>query len=149
MTPTPTMYTSPTQLDGTITGMIVTVIVATLGLVILIGVVFWAANRPDIKPPKGSHSMRKVHGALRSADPHSVAPNLYEPVNSSDGARPDVRPAVSPEQVIVRESICARSRLRGGPCYRFQREADDLAAVHLLALFDADAEFGAGELLAQ
>jgi hypothetical protein len=88
MTPTPTMYTSPTQLDGTITGMIVTVIIATLGLVILIGVVFWAANHPDIKPPKGAHPMRKVHGAPPLADPHGVAPNSYEPVNSSNGARP-------------------------------------------------------------
>ena len=45
-TPTSTMYTSPTQLDGTIAGIIVTVIVAVLGLAILIGVVFWAAKEP-------------------------------------------------------------------------------------------------------
>jgi hypothetical protein len=46
MTPTPTMYTSPAQLDGTITGIIVTVIVAVLGLAILTGLVFWAAKQP-------------------------------------------------------------------------------------------------------
>ena len=46
MTPTPSMYTSPTQLDGTIAGIIVTVIVAVLGLAILIGMVFWAARHP-------------------------------------------------------------------------------------------------------
>ena len=42
----------------------------------------------------------------------------------------------------------ARSGLPGGPCYGFQREVDDLAAVHLLAFFGADAEFGVGEMLA-
>ena len=88
MTPTPSIYTSPTQLDGTITGMIVTVIAATLGLVILIGVVFWAANHPDIKPPKGADPMRKAHGAPRLAETHSVALNSYELVNSSNGVRP-------------------------------------------------------------
>jgi hypothetical protein len=41
------------------------------------------------------------------------------------------------------------SRLRGSPCYGFQREVDDLAAVHLLASSDAEAEFGVGEVLAQ
>jgi hypothetical protein len=46
MTPTPTMYTSPTQLDGTITGIVVTVIVAVLGLAILTALVFWAAKQP-------------------------------------------------------------------------------------------------------
>lgn len=46
MTPTPTMHTSPTQLDGTLTGIIATVIVAILGLAILIGLVFWAAREP-------------------------------------------------------------------------------------------------------
>jgi len=46
MTPTPTMYTSPTQLDGTVTGIILTVIVAVLGLAILTGLVFWSAKQP-------------------------------------------------------------------------------------------------------
>lgn len=46
MTPTPTMYTSPTQLDGTIIAIILTVIVAVLGIAILIGLVFWAAREP-------------------------------------------------------------------------------------------------------
>jgi hypothetical protein len=46
MTPTPTMYTSPTQLDGTTTGIIFTVIVAVLGIAILLAVVFLAARQP-------------------------------------------------------------------------------------------------------
>lgn len=46
MTQTPTMYTSPTQLDGTLTGIILTAVVAVLGLAILIGLVFWAAKQP-------------------------------------------------------------------------------------------------------
>jgi hypothetical protein len=45
-TPTSTMYTSPTQLDGTVTGIIVTMIVAVFGLAILIRLVFWAAKQP-------------------------------------------------------------------------------------------------------
>ena len=44
-TPTSTMYTPPTQLDGTITGIILTVIVAVLALAALIALVFWAAGR--------------------------------------------------------------------------------------------------------
>jgi cytoskeletal protein RodZ len=42
------MYTPPDQLDGTITGIIFTVIVAVLGLAALIALVFWAARQ---KPP--------------------------------------------------------------------------------------------------
>ena len=44
-TPTSTMYTPPTQLDGTITGIILTVIVAVLALAALIALVFWAARQ--------------------------------------------------------------------------------------------------------
>lgn len=57
--------------------------------------------------------------------------------------------------VIIRRTAVASagsteagSGLRGGPCYGFQREVDDLAAVHLLAFFGAEAEFGVGEVLA-
>jgi hypothetical protein len=39
------MYTSPTQLDGTITGIILTVIVAVFALAALIALVFWAARQ--------------------------------------------------------------------------------------------------------
>ncbi len=41
------------------------------------------------------------------------------------------------------------SGLRGGPCYGFQREVNDLAAVHLFAPSDTQAEFGAGEVPVQ
>jgi hypothetical protein len=44
-TPTSTMYTSPTQLDGTVTGIILIVIVAVLALAALIALVFWAARQ--------------------------------------------------------------------------------------------------------
>ena len=39
------MYTPPTQLDGTITGIILTVIVAVWALTALIALVFWAARQ--------------------------------------------------------------------------------------------------------
>jgi hypothetical protein len=48
MTPTPTQHrpcTPPDQLDGTITGIIFTVIVAVLALAALIALVFWAARQ--------------------------------------------------------------------------------------------------------
>lgn len=41
------------------------------------------------------------------------------------------------------------SGLRGGPCHGLQRKLDDLVAVHLLAFSGVEAEFGAGEVLAQ
>ena len=44
-TPTSTMYTPPAQLDGTITGIIFTVIVAVLALAAFIALVFWAARQ--------------------------------------------------------------------------------------------------------
>jgi hypothetical protein len=39
------MYTPPTQLDGTIIGIILTVIVAVLALATLIALIFWAARQ--------------------------------------------------------------------------------------------------------
>jgi hypothetical protein len=39
------MYTPPDQLDGTITGIILIVIVAVLGIAALIALVFWAARQ--------------------------------------------------------------------------------------------------------
>jgi hypothetical protein len=44
-TPTSTMYTPATQLDGTLTGIIFIVIVAVLALATLIVVVFLAARQ--------------------------------------------------------------------------------------------------------
>ena len=44
-TPTSTMYTPPTQLDGTLTGIISIVIVAVLAIATLIALVFWAARQ--------------------------------------------------------------------------------------------------------
>ena len=44
-TPTSTVHTPPSQLDGTITGIILTVIVAVLALAALIALVFWAAKQ--------------------------------------------------------------------------------------------------------
>jgi hypothetical protein len=44
-TPTSTVHTPPSQLDGTITGIIFTVIVAVLALATLIALIFWAARQ--------------------------------------------------------------------------------------------------------
>ena len=79
----PAMYTSQAHLDGTVAGMIVTVIVAVLGLVILIGVIFWAANHPDVKPPQGPQPVQRGYGTADSADPYSIALSSPGPVNPS------------------------------------------------------------------
>jgi hypothetical protein len=60
-TPTSTMYTPPTQLDGTITGIILTVIVAVLALAALIVLVFWAARQ---KPTSVTFALVR-DGAIR------------------------------------------------------------------------------------
>jgi hypothetical protein len=51
MYPPPELRTSQAELLGTTAGIIITFIVATAGLVIMIGMVFWAAAHPGISGP--------------------------------------------------------------------------------------------------
>lgn len=53
MSPPPTIYTPQSELDGTVTGMIVTAVVAALALAFLIGLVYWANKHPEVRKPKG------------------------------------------------------------------------------------------------
>jgi hypothetical protein len=91
MTSPPTMYTSPAQLDGTVTGMIVTVIVAALGLAVLIGMVFWAASHPQVRQPPGSPRRRDAPGPAR---PGQAVRASYE-----------VRPAAGHDQPGPSEAV--------------------------------------------
>jgi hypothetical protein len=52
MSPPPTIYTPPSELDGTVTGMILTAVVAALALALLIGLVYWANSHPEVRRPQ-------------------------------------------------------------------------------------------------
>jgi hypothetical protein len=79
----PTIYTTPTELDGTTTGMILTAIVAAVGLVVLVGLVYWANKYPDVKRSRAQQRPGTVHGTIQTAAPRNVAARPEEPVNSS------------------------------------------------------------------
>lgn len=51
MYPPPEIRTSNAELLGTTAGIIVTVIVATAGLAVMLGMVYWAAAHPGYKRP--------------------------------------------------------------------------------------------------
>jgi hypothetical protein len=77
-----------------------------------------------------------------SHPPAGVMPPALRRLSSLLWLRDLVR---SPRQLPRRH----RSGLRGGPCYGFQREVNDLVAVQLFAPSDTQAEFGVGEVLVQ
>jgi hypothetical protein len=86
MSPPPTIYTTPAELDGTLTGIIITAVVAALGLVMLVGLVYWANRHPDARKPRADGA-GKLNGAVRPADPRSVASRPEKPLNSPDDPR--------------------------------------------------------------
>ena len=49
MSPSPAIRTSQEELLGTTTGIILTAVVAVVGLGVLIVPMFWAAGHPDIR----------------------------------------------------------------------------------------------------
>jgi hypothetical protein len=83
MSQPPTINTTPAELNGTITGMIITAIVAAVSLVVLIGLVYWANKHPDVQQPRAQQRPGTVHGTSRPAAPRSFAVRPEEPVNSS------------------------------------------------------------------
>jgi hypothetical protein len=83
MSQPPTINTTPAELNGTITGMIITAIVAAVSLVVLIGLVYWANKHPDVKQPSAQQRPGTVHGTAQPTAPRSFAVRLEEPVNSS------------------------------------------------------------------
>ena len=74
MSPPPEVVTSQEELLGTTTGIILTVIVAVIGLAVLIIPVFWAAGHPDTRRPRARQRQGKVASAVQTDDPRSVTP---------------------------------------------------------------------------
>lgn len=75
MTPTPAITTPPSEVDGTVAGIF---IVATLGLVILLGMVFWANRHPEVRKPKAQRP-GKAHRPVWTADPRNAVPDPGKP----------------------------------------------------------------------
>jgi hypothetical protein len=73
MSQPPTINTTPAELNGTITGMIITAIVAAVSLVVLIGLVYWANNHPEVKAPSAPRRPGTVHGTVQTAAPRIIA----------------------------------------------------------------------------
>jgi hypothetical protein len=71
----PTIYTSPAGMDGTVTGMIVTAVVAALALVMLIGLIYRASSHPDVRP----RAMRSPGTAPRAVPPAEPRSGLAGP----------------------------------------------------------------------
>jgi hypothetical protein len=72
MSPPPEVGTSQEELLGTTTGIILTVIVAVIGLAVLLIPMFWAAGHPNTRRPAARQRPGKIHGAVQTDDPRSV-----------------------------------------------------------------------------
>jgi hypothetical protein len=72
VSPPPAIRTSQDELLGTTTGIILTVIVAVVGLAVLIIPMFWAAGHPDTRRPRARQRPGKTHSAVQTSDPRSV-----------------------------------------------------------------------------
>jgi hypothetical protein len=69
----PTVYTTQSQLDGTVTGMIITAVVAALALVMLIGLVYRANSHPAVRRPM-TQRPDDGHRPVPVAQPRIVVP---------------------------------------------------------------------------
>jgi hypothetical protein len=87
--PPPTIYTTPAQLDGTTTGIVITAVVAVISLAVLIGLVYWANNHPNPKQSTSLQLTQKGHGAVHGGDPDSLERDSGVPANSSAVSRHD------------------------------------------------------------
>jgi hypothetical protein len=74
VSPPPAIRTSQEELLGTTTGIILTAVVAVVGLGVLIVPVFWAAGHPDTRRQRTGQRRGKIHAAVRTGDPRSVTP---------------------------------------------------------------------------
>lgn len=96
MYPAPQVTTSKAELLGTTTGIILTAIVAVVGLVALIGAVFWADAQPDIRRLRAGRRA-KTSGSRSRAE---ISPGQgYEPWRQikdrhvPEGGHPHGKPA--------------------------------------------------------
>lgn len=111
MSPPPTIYTTPSELDGTVAGMIITAVVAVITLAILIGLVYWADSHPTARTPKAQRP-EKAHRPVQTADPRSVGPSPEKPGSAPPRASvaSSSAQAQGPEQTV--------SQLADGPHHR-------------------------------
>jgi hypothetical protein len=78
MSPPPTIYTPPSELDGTIAGIVITAVVATLGVVILIGMVYRANSHPAIRTHRAPER-RETQRPMPAAEPRSAVAGPGKP----------------------------------------------------------------------
>jgi hypothetical protein len=102
MSPPPTIYTTPSELDGTVAGMIITAVVAVITLAILIGLVYWADSHPTARTPKAQRP-EKAHRPVQTADPRSVGPSPEKP--GSAPPRESARAAGGVEETPAHERL--------------------------------------------
>jgi hypothetical protein len=105
--------TPPSELDGTAAGIVITAIVATLGLVILLGMVYWANSHPDVRKPKAGRP-GKAHRPV-TAEPRRAVPSPEKPGSTSSWASA----ASSPAQALDREPTASRRDKSGLPVIIF------------------------------
>jgi hypothetical protein len=74
VSPSPAIRTSQEELLGTTTGIILTAVVAVVGLGVLIVPMFWAAGHPDIRRHRTRRRPWNIPGAVPTGDPRSVTP---------------------------------------------------------------------------
>jgi hypothetical protein len=96
MSPPPTIYTPPSELDGTVTGMIITAVVAALALALLIGLVYRANNHPEYREPKAQQP-KNAHRPAPTAEPRSMVPGPEIPRSAPLRASAASSPAQPPE----------------------------------------------------
>ena len=108
MSPPPTVYTPPSELDGTVAGMIITAVVAALALGMLIGLVYWANSHPTARKPEGLRP-GSAHRHARASGPRSAVPGAAK----SATAPPQAPAAASPAE--ARDPELAAFRRADGP----------------------------------
>jgi predicted lipid-binding transport protein (Tim44 family) len=111
MSPPPTIYTPPSELDGTIAGMIVLAVVAALALMLLLGLVYWANNHPTPRKPKAQRP-GKAHQPAPTASPRNIVPGHGKPGSGPPRASAASSAAQAPDPEP------AASRLADGPHHR-------------------------------
>jgi hypothetical protein len=74
VSPPPAIRTSQEELLGTTTGIVLTVVVAVVGLAVLIVPVFWAAGHPNTRRQRTRQRPENIPGAAQPGDPCSVTP---------------------------------------------------------------------------
>jgi hypothetical protein len=88
VSPPPAVHTSQDELLGTTAGIILTVIVAIVGLAFLIIPVFWASGHPDPTSTRGRQRQKTGEGT-QQGDPRRVPLDQVEKLETSTAASAD------------------------------------------------------------